>query len=352
MTAFPRAFRAAILAVAVLSIGPAVAQDAPVALVPLLTLGQGQTQTDRTFYGRAVARQTIDLGFQVAGQIVSFPVVEGQEIDAGSLIAELDQAPFILAVEEARLRERQALREADRSDQLADTVSAAQREAARTQAALASVARRNAELALRRSRLEAPFDAVVSTRSVANFTTVAAGQPVVRLHDMSELRIEIDVPEAVMRQAESAPRYDFLARFGGSDELHPLSLVEADIETGPVAGTYAVTLGMAPPKNSWILPGYSVAVVMRPRAAAATAPLVVPPDAVATHPDGSHYAMRFVPDGADEGRLQQVPVTIAADRAGRLVITAGLEAGAEIVSAGLAHLADGQAVRRFDGIDR
>ena len=140
MTAFPRAFRAAILAVAVLSIGPAVAQDAPVALVPLLTLGQGQTQTDRTFYGRAVARQTIDLGFQVAGQIVSFPVVEGQEIDAGSLIAELDQAPFILAVEEARLRERQALREADRSDQLAGTVSAAQREAARTQAALASVA--------------------------------------------------------------------------------------------------------------------------------------------------------------------------------------------------------------------
>lgn len=112
MTAFPRAFRAAILAVAVLSIGPAAAQDAPVALVPLLTLGQGQTQTARTFYGRAVARQTIDLGFQVAGQIVSFPVVEGQEIDAGSLIAELDQAPFILAVEEARLRESQALREA------------------------------------------------------------------------------------------------------------------------------------------------------------------------------------------------------------------------------------------------
>ena len=39
------------------------------------------------------------------------------------------------------------------------------------------MARKNAELSLERSTLVAPFDAVVSTRSVANFTTVGAGQP-------------------------------------------------------------------------------------------------------------------------------------------------------------------------------
>ncbi|WP_374635503.1 efflux RND transporter periplasmic adaptor subunit [Paracoccus sp. (in: a-proteobacteria)] len=349
MTVSRRAFVAATFTASLL-FGPlAMAQDTPVPLVRLITLGQDGAPAERTFFGRTVARQTVDLGFQVSGQLVEFPIAEGELIAAGTLIGRLDQKPFILALDEARLTEEQAQRDADRAEQLGGNVSRAQRETVQTQARLAGVARQNAELALERSTLLAPFDAVISTRTVANFTTVAAGQPVVRLHDMSELRIEIDVPETIVRQSGENPDFELLARFGGDDRLHPLKIVETDIETGPVAGTYRVTLGMEPPKDVLILPGYSVAVVMR-RNGAKAPELTVPQDAIATTPEGGYFALRFTPEGEDGGKLTQVPVTIEASERGQIVVTSGLEAGDEIVSAGLTHLSDGQAVKRFRGI--
>ena len=349
MTPRPPAIFATVLAVSLFCTSLALAQDAPAPLVRLITLGQDGAPAERTFFGRTVARQTVDLGFQVGGQIVDFPVTEGELIPAGAMIAQLDQQPFTLALEEARLTEQQALRDADRAQQLGGNVSAAQRETLQTQAELAGVARRNAELALERATLTTPFDAVVSTRTVANFTTAAPGQPIVRLHDMSELRIEVDVPETIVREASADPQFDLLARFGGDDRLHPLKVVETDIETGAVAGTYKVTLGMAPPKDVLILPGYSVAVVMRPTST--TAPqLIVPLDAVATTPAGAYFALRFTPADADAGTLARVPVTVAANQNGQLTITSGLQAGDEIVSAGLTHLTDGQSVRRFRGM--
>ena len=144
MTPRPSAITAAALAVSLFCTLPAVAQDAPAPLVRLMTVGQGDVPSERTFFGRTVARQTVDLGFQVGGQIVEFPVTEGALIPAGQLIARLDQQPFALAFDEARLTEEQALRDADRAQQLGGNVSAAQRETMRTQAELAGVARRNA----------------------------------------------------------------------------------------------------------------------------------------------------------------------------------------------------------------
>ncbi|MFQ8433252.1 efflux RND transporter periplasmic adaptor subunit [Amaricoccus sp. W119] len=330
----------------------AIAQDAPPPLVRLVTVGQEDPAMERTFFGRTVARQTVDLGFQVDGQLVDFPVAEGALIPEGDLLARLDQKPFMLAVEQARLQEQQARREASRAEQLGGNISVAQREALQTEAALAQVSRENAELALERSTLAAPFDAVVSIRTVANFTTVATGQPVVRLHDMSELRVEIDVPEQVVRQAGLDPRYDLFARFGGDDALYPIEIVETDIETGPVSGTYTVTLGMEPPEDALILPGYSVAVVMRRGQSAEGSDMVVPLDAVATTPEGAYFALRYEPAGEEAGVLARVPVTVGVTDRGQIKVTEGLEPGDEIVSAGLAALSDGQAVRRFKGFEQ
>lgn len=76
----------------------------------------------------------------------------------------------------------------------------------------------------------------------------------------------------------------------------------------------------------------------------------MPQDAIATTPEGGYFALRFTPEGEDGGKLTQVPVTIEASERGQIVVTSGLEAGDEIVSAGLTHLSDGQAVKRFRGI--
>ena len=157
----------------------------------------------RVFFGHVVARETVDLAFQVSGQIVEFPVEEGAIVPRTGLVARLDQEPFELSLEEARARSEQAVRTVDRYRQLqGSAVSQTAVQDAETDVELTRVALRNAERALDKATLFAPFDALVASRLVPNYSTINAGTPVVRLHDMSELRIEIDVPDLVTnRQA-------------------------------------------------------------------------------------------------------------------------------------------------------
>ncbi|OZO45574.1 efflux transporter periplasmic adaptor subunit, partial [Pseudomonas fluorescens] len=90
-----------------LSFTPAFAQD-PIKPVKLMTVVEGSADLDRIFFGKVVARQTIDLSFQVGGQIIDFPVIEGDVIKQGSLIAQLDQEQYALALEKAVLQKDQA----------------------------------------------------------------------------------------------------------------------------------------------------------------------------------------------------------------------------------------------------
>ena len=201
------------------------------------------------------AKQTVDLAFQTAGQIVKFPAIEGRIVPAGDMIAQLDLEPFKLSLEQARLQWDRARRRAERLKKLeGKTVSQVSVEDATTEAGLAKIALRNAEYSLKHATLHAPFDALVARRSVARFTTVNAGTPVARLHDMSEIRIEIEVPEVLFQRAGRDPDVTIAARFPAGKTLFPVEVREFNAETSRIGQTFRVTLGMAPPEGLNILP--------------------------------------------------------------------------------------------------
>ena len=327
---------------------PASAQDMP-RPVKLMTVEAPSTQLTRQFFGKVAARQTVDLAFQTAGQIVRFPAIEGQIVPAGGLIAQLDLEPFTLSFEQARLNTEWAQRRAKRFQKLqGKAVSQANVEDAVTEAGLAEIALRNAEYALKHATLHAPFDALVARRAVAKFTTVNAGTPVVRLHDMSEIRIEIDVPEILFQRAGRDPSITLNARFPASATLYPAEVREFKAETSRVGQTYRVILGMAPPDGLNILPGSSVTILATrhlPRSRS-----VLPASAVAIAADGSTSVMVFREDRGDEGVVESRPVTLAVSGAGEFQVIDGVEIGEEVVAAGVNALRDGASVRRFRGL--
>ena len=57
----------------------------------------------KVYVGRVEASNSIDLSFEVAGPLLRFPVLEGQTVNEGELIAQLDSTDYELAVEEAEL---------------------------------------------------------------------------------------------------------------------------------------------------------------------------------------------------------------------------------------------------------
>lgn len=301
----------------------------------------------RQFFGTVVARQTVDLGFQVGGQIVKLPAQEGAVIPAGDLVAELDLEPFELQLRQAELQFEQAERTFERLTQLGGNVSRAQLEDAETQLGLSRVAVRNAEVALEHATLSAPFTALVASRNVANFTTIGQGAPVVRLHDMSELRVEIDVPEVLFQQTDENTDIRLEARFPTSDNTYPLELREFNAEASSVGQSFRATLALSGDRPLNALPGSSVTVFAT--LVTDDAPILVPPTAIRLANDGSASVLRFVPVDEGTGTLEDVPVTIAATRDGRVQVLDGLDPGDEYVRTGAHALEDGQTVRRFEG---
>lgn len=328
---------------------PAIAQDEPLRVAKLMTVGSETGGVTRQFFGQIVARQTVDLAFQVAGQIVKLPADEGAEIKQGSLIAQLDLEPFELQLQQAQLQAGQAERALDRLTQLAQSASAseASREDAQTSFSLAEVAVRNAEVALENATLAAPFDALVASRNVANFTTISAGTPVVRLHDMSELRIEIDVPEVLFQRAGEDSKVELSARFPTGEQTYPLEIREFNAEASTVGQTYRLTLGMERLPGVVALPGSTVTVLAT--IGAGQPQFVVPATAVRIANDGATSVLVFNPADNDAGVLKEVGIDLEPTRDGQFRVVSGIENGTEIVRIGAQALADGQTVRRFNG---
>lgn len=342
-------FRFVLAAAAAVLITPQtlMAQEQP-SLVKLMPVTTGVEKVTRVFFGQVAAKETVDLAFQVGGQVVDLPIVEGATIAEGDLIAMLDLEPFELALDQAIVQKQQADRTVDRLTKLqGNTVSQVTVDDAQTQQQLANIAVRNAQRSLNNATLRAPFDALVATRNVAKFATIGAGTPVTRLHDMSDLRIEIDVPEILFQRADDDADLSLTAKFPASDAIFPLQIREFNAETSPVGQTFRITLGMTPPEGLTVLPGSSVTV--HATQGNSDNRILVPSSAILSANDGSPMVLVFEPAGADEGTLRAVDVDIMPDVKGQFQVISGLSNGQEIVASGASRLTDGAKARRFTG---
>jgi RND family efflux transporter MFP subunit len=324
------------------------AQEDTVRPVKLAKLETSDRVLTRQFFGSVTARQTVDLAFQVSGQVQRFPVLEGAAVSKGTLIAELDLEPFQRALDQARVQKNQADRALDRFNQLSSSaVSQVSIDDAQSAADLAALSVSDAEYALEQATLSAPFDGLVASRNYANFSTVSAGTPVVRLHDISEWRVEIDVPEVLFRSAGENPDLNLVGRFTGSERTIPLELREFTAEASSVGQTFKITLAMLEEPGPGVLPGSSITVIAGLNTASQQA--IIPASAVVIDDTGGTSLMVFDSDDGQNGVVRQQYVTLETNNDGEFVLREGLGDGIEIVVAGAKSLTDGQAVRRFLG---
>ncbi|MQY43933.1 efflux RND transporter periplasmic adaptor subunit [Epibacterium sp. SM1969] len=316
--------------------------------VKLMKIQSGPQQVERRFFGQVAAKETVDLAFQVAGQVFKMPVAEGETIPQGTMIAQLDLERFELQLEQAQLRKEQADRTKARNERLSGTVSQVIIEDTETEAKLADVSLRNARTDLRHATLLAPFDALIARREVALYTTVAAGAPIARIHDMSELHIEINVPEVLFQNSNESDTLTLNAQFPGSDIRYPVEILEYAAEASAVGQTFRVTLKMKPPSDRQILPGASTTVNVVVKTGEER--ITLPTTAIVPDASGNPGVLVFNAEGdTDQGSLRWSAVTIEPSQFGEIYVTSGLEGGQEIVATGGGALADGAQVRRFTG---
>ncbi len=330
--------------------GPGLAQKS-VRPVKLVELVPQRSVEQRSLPGRVRARQTVDLAFQVAGQIVDFPAMEGGVTAEGDTVAALDRAKFERAIRQAQATFAQEEQNQARLARLSgNAVPRTEVEAANTQLELSRLAVEEAEANLDDATLESPFDALVASRLVAPFTTVQAGEPVVRLHDMSETLIDINVPEVLAGDTGDG-NVSFTATFPGRDQTFPLSIWEYEAESADTGQTFRLTLRLEEGADAGILPGTSSMVIIR-RESEIARTILLPHESLVYGADGEPHVLVFSASGedVDSGTVALRPVEIRRRDDGRIALVDGVEEGVEIVAAGAALVEDGQSVRRFAGL--
>lgn len=311
-------------------------------MVRTLVLSDSPTLQHRRFFGQIRARETVDLALEVGGTLERLIPEEGQRVARGERLGHLRLDAFERAVARADLQLEQAVRDAVRTSDLAarGTAPSTRAEDAETARDLAEVALRDARAAFEDATLTAPFDGLVAARLVAAHSSVAPGQPVLRLHDMSQVRVEISVPERLAASAGALDAVTFAAAL--PDGNVPLTLVAFQPEAARVGQSFRLVLAFPKGQAAYLMPGASMTVIASLPAPAAG--MTVPTEAVLVQNDRSTVV--FVVEGAtDSLRVRQVAVTVASANGTSLQIE-GIPPGAEIVTVGVHRLQDGQRVRR------
>lgn len=317
----------------------------------------------RDFVGRLQAAQTVDLAFEVDGELTSLPILEGQAVAAGDLLAALDPTRFELALQEASIDLRLTRLELERRQTLLAerATSVAEVDAARARFELAEVRLARARESLHDSRITAPFDAVVARRHLDIGTRVRVGDVVARLANVSELRVVASLPEDLLASlaADAWASIRVSAAFRGlPSQRFDLQYVEHAAEANAVAQTFDVTFSLPRPEGAHLLPGMTAVVYVdtrSPRQAAEAAEFMLPTAALLSAPDGSFMVWVLDPES---GRVQRRGVTVTEARgsmgtvATGIGIGSGLAEGEWVVVAGASQLQDGMRVRPVDADGR
>ncbi len=305
---------------------------------------------ERRFAGRVSAVQTVDLSFQVRGRLIQLPVLESQQVKEGDLIAKLDTTDYDRAVREATINVDQAKRDLGRLETLRDrsVISQSAFDEQKNEYDLAVERLKEAKQNLEYTALRAPFDGIVSDRLVENFTTVNVGSPVVRMHDVSEIQVDINVAEALFGRVTASDVASIEAKFPAyGEKLFPLDYREHSSQVDEVTQTYRVTLAM--PRDgstSQLYPGMTASVIVKflPEGLELGQQFLVPTGAVAVDGDGKAYVWKFT---EESGAVSRTSVEVGTIMGDYIPVRSGLKPGEEIVSAGVAYLSEGQIVRRL-----
>jgi len=311
---------------------------------------------EQRFAGVVEAAETTRLSFEISGTVQEVAVEEGQRVTEGEVIARLDAEPYRLALENAKAKLDEALKErADAKDtyqrraELVESGAISEQKFTRARTsyeqtqATVEAARTDVQIAqrdLRHTRMEAPFAGTVASRDVEAYEEVGAGQPLFTLNSEGGINIAVSVPESIIARIASGRSAELTIPTAGLRGL-PGRVTEV-AGSAAEGGVYPVTVAPSSPTPG-VEPGMTGEVTFTFKDDGPPT-FRVPVSAVRPHPDGSPKAYVFTHD-ADNGTVARTEVRTRGISGNSIAVAEGLSKGDVIATAGVNQLRDGQSVK-------
>jgi len=314
------------------------ARDAtPAAPVELSEVRRGSITTWLETTATLEARNSAVLVARRQGQVMSLLAEEGQWVERGAPLAQLDDTEARLAVERAEVALEMARHEEERARKMQSEgyLSSKEWDDIQLRVRNAKVELEQAKYNLSQTRVTAPFAGRVSERMINLGETLTPGKECFRLLDFNPVLVRLYFPERELDRVqvdqaaelalEGSPGRTFAAR---------VSLVNPVIDRSN--GTFKVTLE-APNPGGALRPGCFARVRLRTGTFAAA--LLVPRRGVLTE-DGENYV--FVARG---DTVVRAGIRLGAIEGDQAQILSGLAAGDRVVTIGQGGLKPGARIK-------
>ena len=186
----------------------------PVAQVRVQAAGNKSRAMTEEVVGTVRAKLHATLEAKLSGRIDKMPVVLGQRVKAGELMARLDAAEINARLEQAEAALEQSERDWKRVSSLFEQQAATKSEydAVQSRNRVAKGAAAEAKAMMSYVEIVAPFDGVVTKKWVDVGDLAAPGKPLLSIEDPTALQLEADVSQAiashVQRDVRLAARVD------------------------------------------------------------------------------------------------------------------------------------------------
>lgn len=231
----------------------------------------------QSYPGTIISSHQAKLAFRVSGPLNKVLVKPGDKVKKGQLVMQIDPRDFedSIRVLEAQLagavaqRDR-ALRDFNRAQTLFDqhVTATADFDRARGayEVAFSGVAIIEAQLQIARHHLKdtslrAPYAGVITTQSAENYEMIKAGAEVLAIEDISNLEVEIKIPEnEIVRYPLQVGQEVKVELAAIADHSFAAKLVEWNSAADPVTRTYALRFAFTASPEVHVLPGMTAEV--------------------------------------------------------------------------------------------
>lgn len=286
--------------------------------------------------GSLRSNESTSLSSEIAGRILKINFREGQAVQKGMLLFELDDSIYRAELEQARATLKLSERNHERAQELFERklVSARERDEAAAKLEVDRAALSLSEARAAKTRIRAPFDGVVGLRAVSPGDYINPGQPLAPLEQMAVLKADFRLSEGALSRIAVGQVLNLeVDAYPG--QVFPGRVYAIDPRLAEDTRSIGVRARVENPKGQ-LRPGLfaRVRLVISERANA----VLVPEQAIV--PQGDQLFVYVI----QEGKAALRPVQVGLRQAGRAEIVTGVAPGDVVITAGVQKIGPGAPV--------
>lgn len=290
--------------------------------------------------GTLRANEVITVRPEMEGRIEAILFKEGEKVEKGALLFQLDTSLVRSAVLEADATATNSARELKRADELIarKLISPSDHDAKRAQAKIDEAKLSSSKTRLAKTEIHAPFSGIAGLRKVSVGEYVKAGDALVELVELDPIKLDFSVPEIDVGKIHPGQKVNVrVDAYPGQTFEGSVYAIAPQLD----ASSRSISLRATLPNSSLkFKPGMFARIILE--IAHQDQALLIPEQALWPQGDKQFvYLMK-------EGKAELVPVSIGQRKPGQVQVLTGLTADSEVIIAGQMKIGPGSSVMKVD----